>query len=59
LAGTKGLFDFLVSFVLAEGIDCPDSGGNPAKNGNLQYQADNAGNRVTYGEKGQPVVFHG
>lgn len=48
------LFDFLVRLVLAEGVDRPDCGGNPADDRNLKKQADDAGNGSANGEKLKP-----
>lgn len=50
----KRTLDFLVSLVLVERVDCPDSRGNPADEGALQDQADNTGDRTANGEEGQP-----
>src|ERR1700761_7537742 len=43
-----------VGLVLAEGIDGPDGGGNPADERHLQEQAEEARDRAADREEGQP-----
>jgi hypothetical protein len=50
----KRTLDFLVSLVLTERVDCPDSRWNPADEGALQDQADDSGDWAPDGEEGQP-----
>jgi hypothetical protein len=49
----QGGFNFLVRLVLAEGIHRPDRGGQPADQGDLQDQAEQASKGPTYREEGQ------
>lgn len=51
---TEGVGDFFIGIVLAQGVDCPDGGRNPANQCNLQDEADDACNRATDGKEGQP-----
>lgn len=47
-------FNLAVGLVLAERVDGPDRGGNPADHGDLQDQAGDAGKRAAYREKREP-----
>jgi hypothetical protein len=51
-ADKRGL-DFLVGFVLAQGIDGPDGCGQPAYEGELQDQTNDARKGATDGEESQ------
>lgn len=50
-AATQCFFDFLVGFVLAQGIDRPDRCWHPADQCDLQKQAQQARKRAANGEK--------
>jgi hypothetical protein len=50
----EGPVDLLIGLVLAESVDGPDGGGDPAEDGDLQDQANNSGEGAAYGEEGQP-----
>ena len=50
----QGTADFLIGFVLAQGVYRPDGGRQPADKCELQYQADDAGNGAADGEELQP-----
>ena len=55
----QGAFDFTVSLVLAECIDSPNGGGNPADQRYLHQKADKARHRAANGDKGQPGEYQG
>ena len=46
--------DLLVGLVLAQGVDGPDGGGEPADQRDLQDKADDSGDWAADGEEGQP-----
>ena len=50
----EGAFYLAVGLVLAEGIDGPDRGGNPADQCHLQQETEEASHRAADGEKGEP-----
>ena len=50
----KCFADFLIGLELAERIDRPNGCGQPANQGELQDQAENAGERAANGEEGEP-----
>ena len=54
LAAAHGVADLLVGLVLAQRIHRPDRRWQPADHGDLQDQADDAGERTTDREEGQP-----
>jgi hypothetical protein len=54
VTGAWRLFDFSIGAVLTQGIHGPDGGWDPAKDGELQDQADNPCDRSANGEGGEP-----
>lgn len=50
----QGVPDFLIGLVLAERVNRPDGGGNPADQGDLQDEADKSGERSADGEELDP-----
>jgi hypothetical protein len=54
LAVSECAVDLLIGGVLTERVDGPDGGGYPAKNGDLQDEAQYAGKGTADSEEGQP-----
>jgi hypothetical protein len=54
LLRAQRLFDLSICAVLTQGIHGPDGGGDPAKDGELQDQADKSRDRSANSEEGEP-----
>lgn len=48
------LLYLFVGLVLAQGVDGPDGRGEPADDSDLEYKADDAGDRAPSREEGEP-----